>query len=466
MTELLLYISALAGAVAVGLLLILTFRKGSDAGAQALLERLAALKADVERIDRTMRQDAAASRTELADTQRKNFESFGQTLKGQIDGLDGRLQAVAKAVQDSLLETGKDLRDGSAQLSQMQRESLEGMVGQIKHLGQSNAEAQERLRESLERNLKDLREQNAQKLDEMRRTVDEQLQGTLEKRLGESFKLVSEQLQAVHAGLGEMQTLATGVGDLKRVLTNVKSRGTWGEVQLGAILEDMLTPDQFDRNVKVDPTSNNIVEYCLRFPSANEDDQPVLMPLDAKFPAEDYERLTQAAQIGDAAAVEAASAAIDRALRAAAKDIATKYIRPPATTDYAVMFLPSEGLYAEAARRPGLIEALNREFRVMVAGPSNLIALLNAVRVGFRSVAIQKQAGEVRKVLEKVRQEFTKYGEAVAAAHKSAEATVEKIGKLQTRQNVLGRALKGVDQLGPAGGSVSDALLADLDSDG
>ena len=328
-----------------------------------------------------------------------------------------------------------------------QKERLEAVTSGLTALTDRHEKAQEALKQVVENRLDAIRIENAGKLDEMRKTVDERLQTTLEARLGQSFQIVSEQLQKVSVGLGEMQQLASGVGDLKRVLTQVRPRGMWGEAQLGSLLEDFLAADQFVRNASVREGSLERVEFAIRLPRLTDGHSEVLLPIDAKFPHEDFERLVAAAEIADVAAVDDASRALERTVRVKAKEIKDKYIIPPNTTDYAVMYLPSEALYAEVARRPGLIESLSRECSVMIAGPSTLTALLNAIRVGFRSALIHRQAGEISKLLQRVHSEFNKYGDAVSTAYKRARSTVDAIEKLQTRQNVMGRALRGVDLL-------------------
>jgi DNA recombination protein RmuC len=305
----------------------------------------------------------------------------------------------------------------------------------------------QKMGENIADGLTTLRQENEQKLEQMRQTVDEKLQGTLEKRLGESFALVSQQLKQVHEGLGDMQKLATGVGDLKRVLTNVKSRGTWGETQLAAVLEDMLAPDQYLRNVQTKENSGETIEFCVKIPLLDEHQEHVLLPIDAKFPIEDYERLMAAAENGDAASVEQAAQRLETRFRSCAKDIYTKYVSPPRTTDYAVMYVPSEGLYAEVVKRPGVISAIAREFNVVIAGPTNLTAILNAVHAVSRSVTIQQKAGEIAALLLKVQNEFVNYGKAVSIAKKRAQSTVQAMEKLDTRQKAMGRALRGVKSI-------------------
>jgi DNA recombination protein RmuC len=330
--------------------------------------------------------------------------------------------------------------------------------------------ALEGVRRSVEGRLDKIREENAEKLEAMRATVDEKLQSTLADRLGAGFKLVGEQLDQVSKGVGEMRALADGVGDLKRVLSNVKTRGTWGEVSLGAILEQVMTAEQFARNVEIQPGSALRVEYAIRLPGA-DGDGPLWLPIDAKFPTEDYERLVDAAERGDAATVEAAGRAIEMRIRQAARDIAQKYVMPPHSTDFALLFLPTEGLYAEIVRRPGLSDALQRDCRVVVAGPTTLLAILTSLRMGFRTLAIQQRSSEVWQVLRAVKTEFGKYGEVLDKVQKKlheASKTIEE--EIVTRRRQIDRRLAEVETLpegeanrylGLAGGSTAFSEAAE-----
>ncbi|MBP6534221.1 MAG: DNA recombination protein RmuC [Arenimonas sp.] len=301
------------------------------------------------------------------------------------------------------------------------------------------------VRTTLEGRLKELQSENSAKLDQMRQTVDEKLQSTLQTRLDASFKQVSDRLEQVHRGLGEMQTLAVGVGDLKRVLGNVKTRGIFGEVQLAAILEEMLTPDQFSANVATRPGSNDRVEFAIRLPGRKDDESPVWIPVDAKFPREDYERLLDAQERADVEAAALAGAALERRLRDEAKSIALKYVSPPHTTDFAILFLPTEGLFAEALRRPGLVESLQREYRIMVTGPTTLSATLNSLRMGFRTLAIEKRSSEVWQVLGAVKTEFGKFGDVLAKTRKKLDEASNIIDSAGTRSRVIERKLKSVE---------------------
>ncbi|MEX2206998.1 MAG: DNA recombination protein RmuC [Myxococcota bacterium] len=367
------------------------------------------------------------------------------------------LDRAEQAVRQEL-RTGRD--DAAKAASELRLELTTQLTSQLKGLTDSNEQRLDRLRIALDTQLKQLQEGNEQKLDEMRKTVDEKLQGTLEKRLGESFKLVSERLEAVQRGLGEMQSLATGVGDLKRMLSNVKTRGTFGEVQLGAILEQILTPDQYGRNVQPKPDSREVVEFAVRLPGPDSSrERPVWLPLDAKFPQEDYARLQAAVEAGDADALVAATAALMRTVRMAAQSIQAKYVAPPHTTDFAILFLPTEGLYAEVLREPGFVETLHREFRVVVAGPTTLAALLNSLRMGFRTLAIEQRASEVWKVLAAVKTEFGRFGEVLDRVKRNLDTASNTIESTQVRTRAMERRLRDVEQL-PAGESEEILALA------
>src|SRR6202012_5813434 len=332
-----------------------------------------------------------------------------------------------------------------------QVERLDAMTKQVKDVAEGNQTVLERirstfdtrveeLRQSLDARVKEMQEGNERKLEEMRQTVNEKLQGTLEKRLGESFKFVSERLEQVHKGLGEMQGLASGVGDLKRIFSNVKVRGTWAEVQLGGILEQMLTLDQWDKNVCVKEGSSERVECAVRLPGSRDDRSRCLwLPIDSKFPAEDYARLQSAAEAGDPVAVQVATDALLRALKAAAKDIADKYINPPATTDHAIMFLATEGLYAEALRQPQFAEELQQRYRVVIAGPTTLSAILTSFRMGFQTMAVEQRAAEVWRVLGAVKTEFGKFGGVLDKVNRQLQSASKTIEEAGTRTRVMER---------------------------
>ncbi|MDI7269320.1 MAG: DNA recombination protein RmuC [Myxococcota bacterium] len=358
-------------------------------------------------------------------------------LLALIFTLRGRAPAGFDAVRPQI--------EGAIAETRRMEDSLRGDLGRQRN---EMAQALDRVRETIETKLTDLRDRNDATLGEIRRTVDEKLQGTLDKRLGESFDRVSKRLEEVHKGLGEMQTITAGVGsDLKRVLTNVKTRGTWGEIQLGALLEQMLAPQQYQANVAPKPGSGERVEYAIRLPGREAEDVPVWLPIDAKFPLEDYVRLVEASERADSKLAEEAGKALEVRLRACARDIRTKYVAPPHTTDFALLFLPSEGLYAEVARRPGLMEALQRDHRVAIAGPTTLAALLNSLQMGFRTLAVQQRSSEVWKVLGAVKTEFGRFGEVLAAVKKKLAEASSHIEKTETRTRAIGRKLREVEAL-------------------
>lgn len=349
-----------------------------------------------------------------------------------------------------------------AQFGAMQAERLEAFASQLNRFSLGLDERFERLKLAVESRLTAIQADNAIKLEEMRRTVDEKLHATLEQRLGESFKLVSDRLEQVHRGLGEMQTLAAGVGDLKRVLTNVKTRGTWGEVQLSALLEQLLTSEQFAANVVTRPGSNERVDFAIRLPGKG-DGAVVWLPIDAKFPIEDYQRLLEAQDRVDPAAMEDAARAIELRLKSEARSIHEKYVSPPHTTDFALLYLPVEGLYAEVLRRPGLAETLQRDWRISLAGPTTLAAMLNSLQMGFRTLAIEQRSAEVWAVLGAVKTEFGKFGEALAHTKKKLDEASNSIAKAETRTRQLTRKLKEVEALPVA---ESEQLIGVVEFDG
>lgn len=360
----------------------------------------------------------------------------------------------------TILKQGNEtLLNGLGVLGQNQGERLQAFSDTISKLTASNEAKLEDVRKTVEAKLKELRDDNGARLEEMRRTVDEKLQTTLEKRLGESFQLVSDRLEKVHQGLGEMQNLATGVGDLKKVLTNVKTRGNWGEVQLGALLEQMLTPNQYEKNVRPNPSSSEVVEYAIKLPGRGEDDSVVWLPVDAKFFVEDYKRLHEAQERADLAAIEESTKALRDAVLKCAKDISTKYLNPPHTTDFGVMFVPTEGLFAEILRIPNVVEELQGKHRVVLTGPTTFAAVLNSLQMGFKTLSIQKQSSEVWKTLGLVKTEFSKFGDSLEAVKKSLLAATNKIETVSVRSRAVERSLRKVEEL--PGGVPSDPV-ADL----
>lgn len=393
------------------------------------------------RLERELREELARGRREDAEEAFRDREERAQSAN-----------LLSQAVTTQV-----------GQFGTLQAERLEAFARELNRFSLGLDERFERLKLSVEGRLTAIQADNANKLEEMRRTVDEKLHATLEQRLGESFKLVSDRLEQVHRGLGEMQSLAAGVGDLKRVLTNVKTRGTWGEVQLSALLEQLLTADQFAANVSTKPGSNERVDFAIRLPG-RDDGALVWLPIDAKFPIEDYQRLIDAQERGDPASVEEASRAIEVRLKNEAKSIRDKYVAPPHTTDFALLYLPIEGLYAEALRRPALAETLQRDFRVSLAGPTTLAAMLNSLQMGFRTLAIEQRSAEVWAVLGAVKTEFGKFGEALAHTKKKLDEASNSISKAETRTRQLSRKLKEVEAL-PAAESEQLIGLADFDGD-
>ncbi len=365
----------------------------------------------------------------------------------------------------------QEIRDNRSELSNALAQFQHAVTAQLTQIAQLQgaqlanlSEASERrlteMRNTLENKLREIQTDSAAKLEEMRKTVDEKLHQTLETRLGQSFKLVSERLEQVHKGLGEMQNLAAGVGDLKKVLTNVKTRGTWGEVQLEALLDQILTPEQYKKNVATKPRSNERVEFAICLPGQGAE---VLLPIDAKFPHEDYERLLLAQERADAIAAEAAARDLENAIKKEARAIRDKYIAPPHTTDFALLYLPTEGLYAEVVRRPGLSDTLQREFRVTVAGPTTLTALLNSLQMGFRTLAIEKRSSEVWELLGAVKTEFGRFGDVLAKTRKKLEEVGNTIGDAETRTRVIERKLKNVEALPVLANDARLGVDGDLD---
>ena len=403
-------------------------------------------------------QTLAAQLTSVATVQNNQIEGFAQQLATLVAGNAQQFDAM----RDSMLRHAQQAREEQTAALRVFGDTLHR---QLTQLTEANDRRIGEVRATLEQRLKDIETNNAAKLDEMRRVVDEKLHATLEQRLGESFKLVSDRLEQVHRGLGEMQTLAAGVGDLKKVLTNVKTRGTWGEVQLEALLEQMLTPDQYAKNVATVPKSAERVEFAIRLPGREagvRDAPPVWLPIDAKFPREDYERLIDAQERADAVAVEDAARALEARVRLEARTIAEKYVAPPYTTDFALLFLPTEGLYAEILRRPGLTDLLQRDYRVTVAGPTTLTALLNSLQMGFRTLAIEQRSSEVWQVLGAVKTEFGKFGDVLARTKSQLETVTRSIEAAEQRTRVMNRKLKQVEALpGDAAAGLLGAEAAD-----
>jgi DNA recombination protein RmuC len=378
-------------------------------------------------------------------------------LRGRGAGIAASSGTVEDELINRLEMIDRGLRD---EFSRNREEAGTAAKAQREELGKSL----EGVRSIVDLRLKQLQEDNAKQIDKMRATVDEKLQGTLERRLGESFKLVSDRLEQVHKGLGAMQQLASDVGGLQKVLANVKTRGGWGEVQLGALLEQVLTSDQFARNVKTRDESGEHVEYAIKLPG-DENGAPVWLPIDAKFPTEDYQRLLAAQDKGDVVGVDEAMKSLETQLRKSAKDICQKYINPPRTTDFALMFLPTEGLYAEAIRRVGLVEQVQRDCRVVFAGPTTLVALLNSLQMGFRTLAIQKRSGEVWNLLSGVKTEFGKFGEALSAVKDKLDQAARKMEDVDVRSRAISKKLRAVEELPTNPQPLLRDLLGSSDTD-
>ena len=385
--------------------------------------------------------------TQIATVQTGQIDGFGQSLASLTKANETKLESVRTTVDDKLRIAQEDARQGREESANTLRRFGEALNQQLASVSQTSEARLKELRETIDGRLEKIQQDNAQKLEQMRQTVDEKLHATLEQRLGESFKLVSDRLEQVHKGLGEMQTLAVGVGDLKRVLTNVKTRGTWGEVQLGNLLEQVLTPDQYEQNVATVPGSRERVEFAIRLPGRDDDGSPVWLPVDAKFPLEDYQRLQEAQERADHDEIESAAKALEVRLREEARTIRDKYIAPPHTTDFGLLYLPTEGLYAEVLRRPGLVETLQRDYRVSIAGPTTLLAMLNSLQMGFRTLAIEKRSSEVWSLLGAVKGEFGKFGEVLARTRQQLQAVTNSIVSAETRTRQMERKLKDVEAL-------------------
>ncbi len=404
-----------------------------------------------DRLERELRREigdsARGSRQELAAT----LATFQQTLVQQT--------AQAVRTQNARFDAF------SQQLGLLQKTLSDTLTTQLQSVSESNARRMLEVRDTLEKQLAQLQQNNAAKLDEMRRTVDEKLQNTLETRLGQSFKQVADRLEQVHKGLGEMQTLAQGVGDLKHLLTNVKTRGIFGEAQLAALLEQVFTVDQYAAQVVTRRGGKNPVDFAIKLPGRSDSGEPLWLPIDAKFPNEDYERLLDAQGRADGPGAEVAGKALELRIRLEAKSICEKYIEPPYTTDFAILFLPTEGLYAEVLRRPGLIECLQREHRITLAGPTTLLAMLNSLQMGFRTLALEKRSSEVWQVLGAVKTEFGKFGDVLAKVKSQTETVLNTLTSAEQRSRVMGKALRTIEALPEAEAARLIPLDKELDLD-
>ena len=404
----------------------------------------AQLQAGHERLERELRREIAESSQGARQELSQNLATFQQTLtqqgaeatrtqNTQIDAFGQQLALLQKTLSDTL----------TTQLSSVG----ESTARRLAEMSDTNTRSMTAVRDALNQQLAQLQTTNSAKLDEMRATVDEKLQTTLQARLGESFKQVADRLEQVHKGLGEMQTLAQGVGDLKHLLTNVKTRGIFGEAQLASLLEQVFVPDQYAVQVATRPGSKNVVDFAIKLPGKSDTGEPLWLPIDAKFPNEDYERLLDAQGRADVLGAEAAGKALELRIRLEAKSMVEKYVEPPYTTDFAILFLPTEGLYAEVLRRPGLMESLQRDHRVTLAGPTTLLAMLSSLQMGFRTLALEKRSSEVWQVLGAVKTEFEKFGGVLAKVKSQTETVLKTLDNAETRSRAMSRVLKKVDAL-------------------
>ncbi len=441
------------------LLVWLLLRPGQSALRQSLTDahaRLAeAMRASTERVDQLERALAQA----IAGSSRDARQELAQTLALFQQTL------LAQGAQSTRTQNAQIDAFGQ-QLTLLQRSLSDTLASQLHQLGEGNTRRMAEVRQTLETQLAQLQSSNAARLEEMRATVDEKLQATLHARLGESFKQVADRLEQVHKGLGEMQTLAQGVGDLKHLLTNVKTRGIFGEAQLEALLQQVFVADQYASQVATRPGSTAVVDFAIRLPGpgAGPGAPPLWLPIDAKFPNEDYERLLDAQGRADAAGAEQAGRALETRIRLEARSMAEKYLEPPHTTDFAILFLPTEGLYAEVLRRPGLMEALQREHHIALAGPTTLLAMLGALQMGFRTLALEQRASEVWRVLGAVKTEFGKFGDVLARVRSQTETVLRTIDSAQTRSRAMDRALRRVESM-PESASVAALPLPEPAND-
>jgi len=446
-------VNIVLSSIVIILLLVLVIRSGSDKKSLQIEQELQGARKDAERLENIFREEIRINREENSSIAQKGREEQAFSLQKMNESLLNRIHQNAALQNEQLDAFSKQLANLThtneqrlETVRQTINEQLDAFSRQLSSLTQSNEQKIETVRLTLEERLKFLQEDNSNKLELMRATVDEKLHATLEKRLGESFQLVSDRLELVHKGLGEMQVLAAGVGDLKKVMTNVKTRGVWGEIQLGNILETILTPEQYALNVATKQGSNDRVEFAIRLPGRGESGQEVWLPIDAKFPVEDYQRFIDACEEGNNLAAAEASKQMEMKIKAQAKYIQEKYLDPPYTTDFAILFLPTESLYAEALRRPGLLEELQQKHRVNITGPSTMAAFLNSLSLGFRTLAIEKRSSEVWMLLGQVKNEFSHFGEILDKTRKKLQEASNHIDKAATRTRAIERKLRDVQE--------------------
>ncbi|MDD5508847.1 MAG: DNA recombination protein RmuC [Bacteroidales bacterium] len=456
-TDLILLIIAIC--LLVILILIVLFKKPPKK--DDLKMDLLQLSTDLTRLDPLMREEFTRNREESQKTFRETREELGTSFSQNRTELSGSL----KSFEEKFATNVKDFND-------LQRMKFDDLVKKQEQIRVETEGKLEKIRETMERTLDKLQQENAKKLEEMRATVDEKLQSTLEKRLTESFNQVSERLQQVHEGLGEMKNLASGVGDLKKVLSNVKTRGILGEIQLGNILENILSPEQYDRNVVTRRGSRENVEYAIKLPGKDEAGEVVYLPIDSKFPIETYHHLLDAYDTGNMDTIKNASRSIETEIKRCARDIRNKYLNPPGTTDFGILFLPVEGLYAEVVRQTSLIETLQRDYKIIITGPTTLAALLNSLQMGFRTLAIQKRTSEVWKVLGAIKTEFGKFGETLKKAQEKINKASEDIDTLVgARTRKIQSKLRTIQELPEAestlllGGETEDVSETESESE-
>lgn len=421
-TSLVILILAINTAISVLVLVVLQSRLGR---LRDIESQFNALGKSQEKIEKSVREEITRYREEAGGSSRQLREEINTSLKMLGDSLSSRLSDIA----------------------QMQNTQLESFSGHLSRLTQSNEQKLDRMRDTIEEKISLLQRDNNEKLEKMRLTVDEKLHATLEQRLGESFKLVSERLEMVHKGLGEMQSLAAGVGDLKKVLSNVKTRGIWGEISLANLLEQVFTVEQYEKNVATKNGSSERVEFAIKLPGRDPERQNIWLPIDAKFPQEDYQKLIEAQEQANAALADQASRQLEARIKGEAKSIRDKYIDPPGTTDFAIMFLPTEGLFAEVIRRPGLCDLLLRDYRVVITGPTTLTALLSSLQIGFRTLTIEKRSSEVWALLGAVKTEFGKFSEVLEKTYKKLQEASSTIDTAARKSRTIERKLKGVQEL-------------------
>lgn len=425
MNDLLFFILLIILIIIALVILIMQIIKKSSSHEKKLHELLMLIGRDQEKIEKSVRSEISVNRMENAQNLKSTREELRESFRIFNEGSDKRM----------------------ADFSKKQAESFELFSNKLVELTEKNELKMEQIRQTVEGKLENIQKDNSDKLEKMRQTVEEKLENTLEKRLGEKFKLVSDWLEQVNKGLGEMQNLASGVGDLKKVLTNVKSRGTWGEVQLSNLLEQLLVPEQYELNVCTKKGSSERVEFAIKIPGKNEKIEYIWLPIDAKFPIEDYQRLLEAQEKTDIEMIERLGKALESRIKTEAKEIRDKYLDPPYTTDFAILFLPIEGLYAEVIRRAGLVEFLQNNYRVVISGPTTIAALLNSLQMGFKTLAIEKRTSEVWEILETVKKEFGKFGDILEKTHKKLQEATSNIETATTKTRSIERKLNKVQAL-------------------